>query len=277
MTGVDRAAPPRARARPGTWRLGLERTALEVKAFFRNKEAALFTFGLPVMLLVLFSSIFSGQVKDTGVPFRQVFIAGIIASGIMATSFQSLAISIAVERHDGTLKRLAGTPMPKAAYFIGKLGLTLVTGAIQTAIMLFIAVWVYDLSLPQDLGRWFTFLYVFFLGNAACSVLGIACSRLPRNAKGAPAMVTPPFLFLQFVSGVFFVFTDLPHVLQRVASLFPLRWMASGLRYVFLPDSFRQVEPGHHWNLIAGAVVLTAWLLGAFVVSLRTFRFHDED
>lgn len=261
----------------GAWQLGFERALLELKAFFRSKEAAWFTFALPVMMLVLFSTIFKGTVGDTGVKFNQVFIAGIIASGIMATSFQSLAISVAIERHDGTLKRLAGTPMPKAAYFIGKLGLTLVTGVLQTAIMLTIAVTLYDLSLPQDLGRWFTLFYVFLLGNAACSVLGIAYSALPRDGKSAPALVTPPFLFLQFVSGVFFVFTDLPKVLQNIASLFPLRWMASGLRYVFLPDSFKRVEPGHHWNLIAGAAVLVLWLLAAFAICLRTFRFHNEN
>jgi ABC-2 type transport system permease protein len=261
---------------PGVLSLGLERTKLELKSFFRNKEAAWFTFALPVMMLVLFSLIFTGTVGDTEVKFNQVFIAGIIASGIMATSFQSLAISVAIERHDGTLKRLAGTPMPKAAYFIGKLGMTLVTGVVQTAIMLTIAVTLYGLSLPHDFGRWFTLLYVFLLGNAACSVLGIAYSALPRNGKGAAAVVTPPFLFLQFVSGVFFVFTDLPKLLQDIASLFPLRWMASGLRYVFLPDSFKQIEPGHHWNLVAGAAVLALWLLVAFVLCVRTFRFTDE-
>jgi ABC-2 type transport system permease protein len=265
------------KAASNTLALGLERTRLELKAFFRNKEAAWFTFMLPVMMLVLFSLIFTGTVEGTGVPFRQSFIAGIIASGIMATSFQSLAISVAIERHDGTLKRLAGTPMPKAAYFMGKLGMTLVAGALQTAIMLTIAWGLYDLSMPQDLGRWFTFLYVFLLGNAACSVLGIAYSAIPRNGKSATAIVTPPFLFLQFVSGVFFVFTDLPHLLQNIASLFPLRWMASGLRYVFLPDTFKYAEPGHHWNLIAGAFVLALWLLIAFALCLRTFRFYSED
>ena len=261
---------------PGVFELGLERTRLELKAFFRNKEAAWFTFLLPLMLLVLFSMIFQGHVEGTGVKFNQVFIAGIIASGIMATSFQSLAVSVAIERHDGTLKRLAGTPMPKAAYFIGKLGMTLVTGLVQTAIMLAIAVSVYGLSLPHDFGRWFTFLFVFLFGNASCSVLGIAYSALPRNGKSAPAVVTPPFLFLQFVSGVFFVFTDLPKVLQNLASLFPLRWMASGMRYVFLPDSFKQIEPGHHWNLVPGAAVLVVWLLGSFFVAVRTFSFIDE-
>ena len=47
-------------------------------------------------------------------------MAGIIAAGILGASLQNMAISIATERSDGTLKSLAGTPMPKSAYFVGK-------------------------------------------------------------------------------------------------------------------------------------------------------------
>ena len=47
-----------------------------------------------------------------GVTFTQYFMAGIIAAGILGASLQNMAISIATERSDGTLKSLAGTPMP---------------------------------------------------------------------------------------------------------------------------------------------------------------------
>ncbi len=40
------------------------------------------------------------------------------ASGVIISSCQSLAIAIAVERDDGTLKRLRGTPMPAAAVWL---------------------------------------------------------------------------------------------------------------------------------------------------------------
>ncbi len=50
-----------------------------------------------------------------------------IASGIFLTSFQSLAITIAMERDEDLLKRLRGTPMSPQSYFIGKIGLVLTT------------------------------------------------------------------------------------------------------------------------------------------------------
>jgi ABC-2 type transport system permease protein len=109
-----------------------------------------------------------------------------------------------------------------------------------------------------------------------CSLVGIIYSLVPRDANNAPAYVTPPYLFLQFISGVFIVITSLGAGLQAIASVFPLRWMASGLRYVFLPPSFEAQEPGGQWHLATGAFVLTAWLVGAFVVALRRFRFVDD-
>jgi ABC-2 type transport system permease protein len=100
---------------------------------------------------------------------------------------------------------------------------------------------------------------------------------LPKEANSAPALVTPPYLFLQFISGVFFVITDLSAPLRTIASIFPLRWMASSLRYVFLPDDFRQIEPGHSWHLGLGLLILVVWAVVSFVICVRTFRFVDDD
>ena len=44
-----------------TLALGLDRTALELKMYSREKEAVFFSFLLPILLLALFSTIFGGQ------------------------------------------------------------------------------------------------------------------------------------------------------------------------------------------------------------------------
>ena len=88
---------------PGAWQLGLARGGVEVKAFFRDKMAVAFIFGLPPILLVLLGSIFGSQAAAQGVTVGQLFTAGMIAGGIMSTSFQYLAITIATERENGML------------------------------------------------------------------------------------------------------------------------------------------------------------------------------
>jgi len=261
----------------GALSLGLERGLLEVKQQLRNKQALFFTLLFPVMLLVLFGAIFGGgKVDGTDVPLRQVFIAGIIASGVMSASFSSLAIGIAIERDEGLLKRLAATPMPKAAYFIGKLAMTMLLSMAEVAVMLTVGVLLYGLDMPSTATRWLTLLWVLVLGNLSCSLLGMAYSRLARNGRSAAAVVQPPYIALQFISGVFFVFSNLSGPLQVVASIFPLKWMAQGMRSVFLPDGFARVEPAGSWEHPRVALVLLAWTVGAFVVCTLTWRWQKD-
>ncbi|MGB9376736.1 MAG: ABC transporter permease [Mycobacteriales bacterium] len=272
VAGAPRVAP---RA-PSVVGVGLRRGSIEIRQFMRERDAVVFSLLFPVGLMVLFASIFHGEIGNTGVDVRQVFIAGMIASGIMSTSFQSLAISIAIERDDGTLKRLAGTPMPRASYFVGKVVLVVVTGVIETILLLTIGTLAFGLKLPSSAARWVTFGWVFVLALVACSLLGIAMASVPRSGRAAAAVVTPPFILLQFISGVYIPFSQLPAGLQQISSVFPLKWMCQGLRSVFLPDTFVSQEPAGSWEHGMIAIVLAAWCIGGLALCLRTFRWRGR-
>jgi ABC-2 type transport system permease protein len=277
MSATARAARARTVALPSVTGLSFGRASLELKTFFRRREAVVFTFALPVILLAIFGSIFHGHVPGTDVSFRQYFTAGIIASGIMSVTFVNLGVSIAMERDDGTLKRLVGTPMPKAAYFAGKALSGLVISVVEVAILLVIGVGLYGLTLPNTPQRWLTFGWVFLLGVASCTMLGIAASSIPRSGRSAAAVLNLPYLVLQFISGVYFPFNSLPKSMQTIAALFPLKWMCQGLRSVFLPDSLLVAEPAHSWELGKVALVLLAWIVGSLILCLRTFRWQRQD
>src|SRR5262249_46350451 len=87
-----------ARPLAGIVRAGLARSAVELKAFFRNRQSLVFSLLFPVLLLVIFGSIFGGTVPGTGTSYKQVFMAGIIAAGVMSVAFSNLAINISLER-----------------------------------------------------------------------------------------------------------------------------------------------------------------------------------
>ncbi len=256
-------------------RLGLRQIGNEIKQFLRSKQQVVFTMGFPIIMLVIFGSIFSGDLGG-GVKFTQYFVTGMIASGLMVTGFQALAIQIPIERDRGVLKRLAGTPMPRAVYFIGKVGMVLAIAAAETVLLLAVAVPFFDVSLPTTIDQWLTLLWVSLLGITACTLGGIAFSSLAKSGRGAPALVTPVALVLQFISGVFFVFTELPPWMQQVASLFPLKWMCQGMRAVFLPDSFASQEAAGSWELGRVAFVLAAWCVGGLILCLTTFRWTTK-
>jgi ABC-2 type transport system permease protein len=266
----------RAGRLPAVLPVGLARARLELLTFTRESDAVIWILLYPAIMLVIFGTVFRQDLAP-GVSFAQYFMAGMIATGLMLVSFQQVALTIALERDDGTLKRLEGTPMPRAAYFVGKVGLVLVTGLAQIAIVLAVGTLFFDVTLPDEAGAWATFAWVSVLGITAGTLLGIAFSSLPRSGKSASAMITPPVLILQFISGVFFIFTELPIWLQQIASVFPLKWMAQGMRSVFLPESFAAAEAGGSWELPLVALVLLAWIVGGTVLVLTTFRWHRKD
>jgi ABC-2 type transport system permease protein len=203
-------------------------------------------------------------------------MAGIIAAGLMSVSFSNLAINIALERDDGTIRRLATTPMPRSAYFAGKVARVLVTGVLETAVLLVLSVALFHLPLPSTAGRWLTLAWVLALGAVACSLLAVAYTALIPNARSAVAIVTPTFLVLQFISGVFFPYSELPSWMRSLAAFFPLKWMAQGLRSVFLPDSFTRVEPAAGWEHGRIALVLLLWSAAALGVIALTFRWRGN-
>jgi ABC-2 type transport system permease protein len=213
----------------------------------------------------------------SGVDFSQYFLPGMVASGIMLVSFQTLAIGIAMERDDGTLKRLRGTPLPPVAYFLGKIGMILVVGLAQIVLLLAFASLALGVDLPSDGGRWLTFAWVYVLGTAAGSVLGIGFSSVPKSGKSAGTIVVAMLIVLQFVSGVFFVFNDLPSWLQNVASVFPLKWLAQGMRSVFLPDHFEGLEVSGSWQHGPTVLILSLWLTVGLVACVKTFRWLRRD
>lgn len=265
---------------PGVLRLGLVRARVELRQFWRERDAVVFVFAYPILLLAVFATVFAEDtqgVPGSEVSFARYFLPGMIATGVMLTSFQTLAISIAVERDDGTLRRLRATPLPATSYFLGKVLLTLATSLVQTAALLAVAALAYDVPLPADAGRWATFAWVFVLGTATGTVCGVAFSSVPRSGRSASAVVTPVVLLLQFVSGVFFAFYALPGWLQTVASVFPLKWLAQGMRSVFLPEDMAALEVGGSWQHGATAAVLVAWLVVGLVVGVRTFRWRRRD
>jgi len=167
--------------------------------------------------------------------------------------------------------------MPPVAYFMGKIALVAVVTVIQLALLLTVAHIVYGVDLPQTSALWLRFGWLLMLGTAAGTVLGIAFSSVPRSGRSASAIVTPIVIVLQFISGVYFLYGELPPWMRAIASLFPLRWMAQGMRSVFLPPELVEAEPGGSWHIGTAAVVLAVWFVAGLALAVRSFRWMRRD
>jgi ABC-type multidrug transport system permease subunit len=262
---------------PSTLYLGVHRGVVELRQFFRESDAVVFTFALPAVLLVLLGSLFSGVYEGTAVTSSQYLAPSMIAAGIASTTFVNLGTGIAADREDGTLKRLRAVPMPPAAYFVGKVLMVLVVTAAEVLVLVATGVVLFDVSLPVAPSRWLTFGWVFVLGVTGCSFVGIACSSLARSERSAGAVLNLPYIVLGFVSGIYFTpVSALPQPMLALGSLFPLKWMAQGFRSVFLPDAILRYEAAVSWEHGRTALVLAAWCLGGLLLCLATFRWRSH-
>ncbi|MFC6235968.1 ABC transporter permease [Leucobacter soli] len=256
---------------------------LELLAYFRTPDTVFFTFLFPILMLGIFGVAFesvgeigAGPDGTGGITMAAYYLPGMVAAGILLSGVQNLAVDIAREKSEGWLARLGGTPISPVSYFLGKAGMILLTSIAQLGLLLGFSAVVLRVELPTEPELWLRFTWLFLLGIATMTLLGIALSAVPRSSRSATAVVLPIVLLLQFISGVYLQFTMLPEWLQNIASVFPLKWLAQGMRSVFLPEGFASAERTGAWDLGLVALNLGVWLVIGLVISLLTFRWQRK-
>lgn len=278
MTAIAQSTTGRGVVELGAWR-----TRFELKQYFRSVDTLVFTFLFPLAMLALFSVAFGGdgdmQVAPglPPVPAGQIYLPAMLAAGMLLSGFQNLAIDIAIERSEGVLARLGATPLSPVSYFLGKIAQVAITGVLQAALLIGFAALVLRVPMPTEPESWLTFGWVFVLGITTSALLGVAISSVPRSTRSATAMIIPIVLVVQFISGVYLFFFMLPEWLQNVAGVLPVKWMAQGMRAVFLPDAYAALEQGGEWNLAGVAIVLAVWLVVGLVLARVSFRWIRRD
>jgi ABC-2 type transport system permease protein len=278
MTAIAQSTTGRGVVELGAWR-----TRFELKQYFRSVDTLVFTFLFPLAMLALFSVAFGGdgdmQVAPVlpPVPAGQMYLPAMLAAGMLLSGFQNLAIDIAIERSEGVLARLGATPLSPVSYFLGKIAQVAITAVLQAALLIGFAALVLRVPMPTQPESWLTFGWVFVLGITTSALLGVAISSVPRSTRGATAMIIPIVLVVQFISGVYLFFFLLPEWLQNVAGVLPVKWMAQGMRAVFLPDAYAAVEQGGEWSLAGVAIVVAVWLVVGLVLARVSFRWIRRD
>ncbi len=209
----------------------------EQRAYWRNRGRGIFTFVFPLMFLVIFASLDKGAHISSlgGIPYDDFFVPGILAYGLIATTFVNMAIGTAILRDQGVLKRMQGTPLPPWAYVAARIGSTLVIVLMMTVITLALGIGAYGVHLRGSTLP--GLLATLVLGTAAFTTLGIGVTRLIPNAEAAPVVVNLLILPLTFISSIWFPPTGMPKALIDIAKIFPIRALADGLQHAFNPHT----------------------------------------
>jgi ABC-2 type transport system permease protein len=209
----------------------------EQRSYWRNRGRGIFTFVFPLMFLVIFATI-NQHVRLNqfgGLPYNDFFVPGILAYGIIGTTFVNMAISTAILRDQGILKRMQGTPLPRWAYVAARIGSTVVIVTAITVVTLSVGAILYGVHIR--LSTLPGLIATLVLGTAVFTTLGIGVTRFISNAEVAPVVVNLLVLPLTFISSVWFPTNAMPKALTDVAKAFPIRPLADGLQYAFNPHT----------------------------------------
>jgi ABC-2 type transport system permease protein len=247
-------------------RLFLHELRVQQLLFWRNREAAFFSFLFPIILLVLLGSVY-GDEPIEGVKAATYLLVGLLGYGVAATAFASLAITLVIRREAGLLKRVRGTPLPPATYLAAVIGSMVLVIALQVVAQLLIGVYLLDARWPAAAG---SFAFAVLLGAAVFAALGIAVTGVVRSADGSSAVVNAIYLPMAFISGAFFSTREMPAFLEAISEVLPLTYLLDVIRSTFIDGEGLGSSTG---PLAAVAV----WGIFGLVLALRTFRWEPRE
>lgn len=239
--------------------------------FRRTPIALFFTLALPLVMLVVFGAVFSGETVEMGggdFPLTQFYVGGLAAFTAISASFTNLANTIPIRRDDGILKRWRSTPLPTWVCIAGYMVSAVILAAIGAALMIVVGMIFYDVRL--EAANVVPMLVAFLVGVVSFALLGIAIASLIGNAESAPAVANAIVLPLGFVSNVFIPMDNPSGVIKFLANVFPLGPFARSMQDVFNPAVD---APAWNWGRLA---VVAAWGAVGAVVALTRFRWEPH-
>jgi len=249
-------------------RLWLHDLRTEQLLFWRNREAAFFTFFLQVIFFLIFGSVYGKDfIKKEHVKASDFLEAGMIGYGVAATCFAGLGISLVVRRESGVLKRIRGTPLPPATYILGVLGSTFVVFLIEAVLIVAIGRLLFSVAVPNAL---LSLLFVLALGALAFAAMGLGITGLVRSAEGSSAVINAVYLPTAIISGTFFTPKSYPGFLKAIADVLPLTHYTQLTRDVMLHNE-------HFWKDSGAIGVVALWGAIGVVGAVRGFRWHPRE
>jgi ABC-2 type transport system permease protein len=239
------------------------------KAFWRNPAAAIFTFGFPLMFLVIFTVLLGhGHMQLDGRTIRQstYYVAAMAAFGVITASYTNVAMTVTFQRDAGILKRTHGTPLPAVSYFGARVLHSLFVAVLLVAITTAFGRIFYQADVPTG-ATLIRFLIMLVVGSGSFCALGVAVTSLIPNADSAPAIVNATILPLLFLSGIFIPLGSHSAAwVTFIARTFPVRHFASGLQAGFIGTPFSWTD----------VIVVAVWGISGLVMAVRTFTWEPH-
>jgi ABC-2 type transport system permease protein len=189
------------------------------------------------------------------------FLPAFIVAMVLINSVMTVPSSVAQLKRDGTLKRLAVTPLRKHEWILANVIQQSVLSVAITLVLIAVAWLVFGVTaVPGPLA-----IALLVLGTVAFTSLGMIVGGIIQDPGSAISLGGAIALPLMFISGIFWELDLMPPTLQTVAEFSPVTHFHRGLRELMILDSTSGVA--FTFGLLAvlavvflaGAVSVTNW------------------
>jgi len=257
----------------------VHQAAVEVKLFWRSRQAVYLNFLVPMMGMALFvylnregmlDRVFGLLARSLGAPQEGVsqgspmvfMTVGLIT--YITSAFEGLVPHLVRQRASGILKRLGGTPLKKRTFLLAKALNASLLVLIEVALIFAVGLVSSDITV---VGSWWLLAAILLLGTFTMAALGFILSNLTSSPDGAVAAVHAIYIPMLLLCGAFYPVEALPKALRVVARVFPLTYFAGPFRSVVVEGT----------DLAANSsdlLILLGWMAGSWIVAIKTFRWE---
>jgi ABC-2 type transport system permease protein len=254
----------------------IHQLSVEVKLFWRSREAVYLTFLVPTGAMALlvylhregvleefFVTVLRGLGGEeilTEISLMRFLTVGLITYCLIAVAFEHMTPDVADQRETGILKRLGGTPLRKEIFLLSK--------TLNASILVFA-----EVALILAMGRisgeipavhhWWLMVGVVLLGTVTFSAMGVTLSNIIERTDAAVAAVHAVYIPMLLLSDAFIPIETLPSLLQSISKMLPLTYVVHPFRSIMGEGT------------VAGSdlVVLTGWMILFWIIAVKTFRW----
>jgi ABC-2 type transport system permease protein len=161
--------------------------------------------------------------------------------------------SIVREREQGTMEQLLVTPVNPLGLMLGKVAPYLFLGLAETALILFVMRFAFQVPIRGSLVLLFGVMTVYLLALLA---LGLFISTRAKTQQEAQQQVQMMFLPSIFLSGYLFPLNGMPIILQIIGQILPTTHMVAIMRGIVLRDAGLSELVPHVGALLVFAVAM---------------------
>lgn len=231
---------------------------MELRLLARRGENLFVTLVVPLVLLVFLAVVPAFAVGGIG-----FLVPGILTLALISTSLVNLGVATAFERSYGVLKRLGGSPLPRAGLVGAKIATVLLVEFGQVALICGIGMLAFGWA-PGPGANFIVFVAAFGLGTLAFAGLGMLLAGTLR-AEATLAVANGLFLGFLLLGGIVLPVDSLPRPLADLAPLLPA---------AALSEAFRIGTGASSGDPLPPLAVLAAWGIGTSMLATRTFRWE---